>query len=68
MSAETKGVEEGEAKSSILKPLKVHGLVSVNDIPIKVLGSAEVYLSIAGKTFIHDFVVTTQTTTDAILG
>jgi len=49
----------------MLKPLKVHGLVGVNGIPIKVLGSAEVYLSIAGKTFIHDFVVATQT---AILG
>ena len=46
----------------------MHGLVVNNVIPIKVIRSAEVYLSVAGKTFIHDFLVATQITSDAILG
>ena len=55
-------------EGSILKPLKVHGLVGVDGIPIKVQGSATINLSIAGKTFNHDFIIANQITTDAILG
>ena len=55
-------------KGSILKPLKVHGLVRIDGIPIKVQGSATINLSIAGKTFNHDFIIANQITIDAILG
>ena len=53
---------------SVLKPLKVHGLVGVDGVPIKVQGSATISLSIAGQKFNHDFVIANQITTDAIIG
>jgi len=52
----------------VLKPLKVHGLVGIDGIPIKVHGSATISLSIAGQKFNHDFVIANQITTDAIIG
>ena len=55
-------------EGSILKPLKVHRLVGVNGIPNKVQRYATINLSIAGKTFNHDFIIANQITTDAILG
>ena len=55
-------------EGSVLKPLKVHGLVGVDGIPIKVQGSATINLSIEGQTFNHDFIIANQITTDAIIG
>ena len=55
-------------EGSVLKPLKVHGLVGVDGIPIKVQGSATINLSIEGQPFNHDFIIANQITTDAIIG
>ena len=47
-------------EGSILKPHKVHGLVGVDGIPIKVQGSVTINLSIAGKTFNHFLLLPTK--------
>ena len=45
-----------------------HNLVSVDDNPIKINGSAIIPFTMAGLSFQQEFVITEQITADAILG
>ena len=60
--------ERVKSEGDTLKPITAHRLVVVDDIPIKVQGSAIIQLIIAGVEFQHKFIIADQITTDAILG